>query len=112
MLWAVVSSARCKARRLDNPVPSMSGIVDPRRSYRRNLARLELIHIWRRGRGNILPPGARLQLLAHLPDDRHELAGVVRIGGIAAALQRRREGAHVGTRAERGRVARVVAQQA
>src|SRR5690349_5729473 len=99
MLWAVVSSARCMARRLDSPVPSRSAITQLLRRYRRGVRGLEPFHIGGRRGGNGLP---RRDLFK----SGHELAGVVRVRGVATALQGIREGLHVGTRTERGRVAR------
>src|SRR5688572_1390506 len=105
MLWAVVSSARCKARRLESPVPSMSAITQLLRRYRRGVSRLELFHIRGRHRGIGLPPG-------DLFEGGHEFVGVLRIRRIAAALQGIGEGAHVGTGAERLGVPRVVPDHA
>src|SRR5687768_16434467 len=93
MLWAVVSSARCKARRLDSPVPSMSAITQLLRRYRRGISGLEPFHIWRGRRGIGLP--AR-----NLFEGCYQLVGVLWIRGIAAALQGIGEGAHVGARAQ------------
>src|ERR1044071_6641189 len=100
MLWAVVSSARCIARRPESPVPSMSGIVDPRRfctGYRLYAVRLERRH----GSGKSQPFG-----------HRHELVGILRVGGVATALQRGRERAHVAAGIEGRGIARVVADHA
>src|SRR5688572_22909779 len=102
MLCDVVSSARCKARKLDKPVPSMSGIVDPRGSYRRLRLRLERLHV----AGNFRPSGTPLYLIDPA-DDRQKLAGIIRIRGVAATLQRVREGAHVRAGTQSGGVARV-----
>src|SRR5687768_16963499 len=109
MLWAVVSSARCKARRLESPVPSMSAITQLLRRYRRGISRLEPFHICGRRRGSGLPP---VNLCADLLKGRHEFVGVLRIRGITAALQGIGEGAHVGAGSECFGVARVVANHA
>src|SRR6188768_1194508 len=102
MLWAVVSSARCMARRLDSPVPSRSAITLLLRRYRRGVRGLELFHIGGCVSGNGLPRRNPFE-------SGHQLVGVLRIGGVTAALQCIRKGTHVGARAQRRRVARVVA---
>src|SRR6187397_723516 len=102
MLWAVVSSARCMARRLDSPVPSRSAITQLLRRYRRGVRGLEPFHIFGPVGGNGLPRG-------HLFERGYQLVGVLRIRGIPTALQGIGERAHVAAGAERRRVTRVVA---
>src|SRR6188472_361784 len=100
MLWAVVSSARCMARKLDRPVPSRSAITQLLRRYRRGVRGLEPFHIRGGVGGNGLP-------FAHLIESRDQLVGVLRIRGVPAALQRIGEGTHVGAGTQRRGVARV-----
>src|SRR4051812_39720841 len=95
MLCEVVSSARCNACRLETPVLIMSAIVQLLRRYRRIVDGLERRHT-----------GGNRQPLR----DGYDLVGVLGIRGVAAALQRGGEGAHVRAGAERRGEARVVAQ--
>src|SRR5688572_23387258 len=105
MLWAVVSSARCRARKLERPVPSMSTIVQPRHVYRRIICGLERAHIG----GKCQPPaGLCRKLFSH----RHQLVRVFGIGGITTALQRIGECPHVAAGSESRGVTRVVTQYA
>src|SRR5688572_29087018 len=105
MLWAVVSSARCRARKLERPVPSMSTIVQPRHVYRRIICGLERAHI----AGKCQPPAALCRkLFSHC----HQLVRVFGIGGITATLQRIGERTHVLAGAEGSGVTRVVTQHA
>src|SRR6188508_2453134 len=95
MLWAVVSRARCIARKLDSPVPSRSAITQLLRRYRRGVRGLELFHIRGHVGGQGLPPG-------NLFESGHQLVGVLRVRGVTAALQCSREGAHIRAGIERG----------
>src|SRR6187200_3179083 len=99
MLWAVVSSARSIARKLDSPVPSGSAITELLRRYRRGVRGLELFHIRGRVGGQGLP-------LGYLFESGHQLVGVLRVRGVTAALQRIRERAHVRARIQRGGIPR------
>src|SRR3982751_2152175 len=105
MLWAVVSSARCTARKLESPVPSRSAITQLLRRYRPGVSGLEPIHISGRRSGKGLP----VVQAPYLLEGRHQLVGVRGVRGVAAALQGIREGAHVAAGAEGLGVARVVA---
>src|SRR4051812_38065657 len=93
MLWAVVSSARCMARKLDRPVPSRSAITQLLRRYRRSVRGLEPFHIGGRVGGNGLPCG-------YLFKRGHEFVGVLRIRGVPTALQGIGEGTHVAAGAQ------------
>src|SRR5215472_11074296 len=110
MLLLVTSSACWKASRPETPVESMSPTVQL-------LPRSLPSALRSRHGGGKLEGGGRpgraaaRERRAHLGRDRGQLAGIIRIGGVAALLQSRSERLDARTAAEGGVEARVAGEQ-
>src|SRR5579862_461861 len=102
MLLLVTSRARWRASRPETPVVSASPMTQALQEARTAIYRL--------GQGGLESRGLR-QRAGEAVGERAHLAGIIRVGGIAALLERASESLDVAAGIQRGGVAGVAAQQ-